>query len=361
MVVTALLIWQRNNARVPWIRPLLFAWSFFCIALLPVMGLTDVGFMKFSLVADHYQQIALIAVMASIAGFGTKLMQIWQEHVPRVQWVGSVAAVALIILFTSLSFVQSQLYAGPVELYTATSKANPDCWMVESNLGLALADEGKLNEALPHYQQAVKLNPNGAEAYCNWAVALARLGQPEAARQQFQQALAINPQDSLAHEKLAQLLAADGQIQAALKEYEIASQLRPADPDLHFDYGLLLASDHQLAPAIEQFQASLQLDPSNLDTWQHLGIALAMSGQLTEALEAFQQVVQARGDNIEAHFNLAMVYERLNRHAEAVAAANRALQLARAQNQLQLQEQIKSWLNSLPGTNPSSANERPAP
>jgi len=34
-------------------RAILFAWLFFCIALLPVLGFVDVGFMKFSLVADH--------------------------------------------------------------------------------------------------------------------------------------------------------------------------------------------------------------------------------------------------------------------------------------------------------------------
>ncbi|HEY2761288.1 MAG TPA: hypothetical protein VGI75_11105, partial [Pirellulales bacterium] len=98
VAVTAALIWQRNNSRLPWVRPLLFAWAFFCLALLPVMGFTDVGFMKFSLVADHYQQIALIAVMAVVAGFGTRLVQIGQQRAPRVQWVGSLAAIAVVVL-----------------------------------------------------------------------------------------------------------------------------------------------------------------------------------------------------------------------------------------------------------------------
>lgn len=64
IAVTALLIWQRRN---PWARPILFAWVLTCISLAPVMGFTDVGFMKFSLVADHYAHIALIPTMALIA------------------------------------------------------------------------------------------------------------------------------------------------------------------------------------------------------------------------------------------------------------------------------------------------------
>ncbi len=54
LAVTAVL-WRYRKG---WSRPLLFAWGFFCVALLPVMGFTDVGFMKYSLVADHYQHIA---------------------------------------------------------------------------------------------------------------------------------------------------------------------------------------------------------------------------------------------------------------------------------------------------------------
>ncbi len=66
--------------RKTWTRPLLFAWGFFCVALVPVMGFVDVGFMQYSLVADHYQHIAIIGLIAlAAAGLGT-----WQtqNHVP---------------------------------------------------------------------------------------------------------------------------------------------------------------------------------------------------------------------------------------------------------------------------------------
>ena len=48
-------------------RPILFAGGFFCVALFPVIGFSDVGFMKYSLVADRYQHIAIIAVIALAA------------------------------------------------------------------------------------------------------------------------------------------------------------------------------------------------------------------------------------------------------------------------------------------------------
>ncbi len=59
LAVTAILWFYRMR----WSRNLLFAWGFFCVALLPVMGFADVYFMTFSLVADHYQHIAVIGII----------------------------------------------------------------------------------------------------------------------------------------------------------------------------------------------------------------------------------------------------------------------------------------------------------
>ncbi len=60
--VTALLF----RTRAGFTRRARFAWMYFCAALVPVMGFTDVYFMKFSLVADHYQHLAIIGVMAFV-------------------------------------------------------------------------------------------------------------------------------------------------------------------------------------------------------------------------------------------------------------------------------------------------------
>ncbi len=64
-IVVTVVLWRQRTTW--WSRPSFFAWLFFCVALLPVMGFTDVGFMRLSLVADHYQHIAILAPLALAA------------------------------------------------------------------------------------------------------------------------------------------------------------------------------------------------------------------------------------------------------------------------------------------------------
>ena len=66
-VVVTFALWGWHGPRALWRHALLFAWLFFYVALVPVAGLTDTGYMQYSLVADHYQYTALIAVAAFVA------------------------------------------------------------------------------------------------------------------------------------------------------------------------------------------------------------------------------------------------------------------------------------------------------
>jgi hypothetical protein len=70
LAVTGALVW---HARTPWVRAVLFGWLFYAITLLPVMGLTNVYFMKYALVADHYQYIAILAVAAGVGALVDRL------------------------------------------------------------------------------------------------------------------------------------------------------------------------------------------------------------------------------------------------------------------------------------------------
>jgi tetratricopeptide (TPR) repeat protein len=73
---------------------------------------------------------------------------------------------------------------------------------------------------------------------------------------------------------------------------------------------------------------------------------LVQLGSLREAVEHYQRAIQLKNDFTEVYFNLATTYARMHESSEAIAMAEKALELARSQGQTELAEKIEKWLNS---------------
>ena len=186
LVVTAVL-WRYRES---WSRPFLFAWGFFCVALVPVMGFTDVGFMKYSLVADHYQHIAIIGVIALVSAGWSAWHRLARD---RPHWAATAVAIAAVAALTCLTWRQNRLYRDEITLYQATLEKNPNCWMAHNNLGIALVEAGKPQDAFPHYRQALLLKPDYPETLYNMGNAFRITGQNQQAIECYQQALEQKP------------------------------------------------------------------------------------------------------------------------------------------------------------------------
>ena len=160
---------------------------FLCRAA-PVLGFVDVGYLRFSLVADHYQYIAIIGIVTLAAASWS----IWQR---KLQGATRSLATALATLFVGclmlLTWNQCELYGSPIRLYEATLAKNPTSWMAHYNLGAAFFRSGQPTAAIEQFREAVQFNANYPEAHNNWGNAPLALGEPEAAAAQFEEALRL--------------------------------------------------------------------------------------------------------------------------------------------------------------------------
>jgi protein O-mannosyl-transferase len=220
LLVTAVLWWYGNNRRI---RPLFFAWGFFCVALAPVMGFVGVGYMLVSLVADHYQHIA-IAAPISLAAAG---WSIWHRRAPgKSQRAAIVVAVAAVGVLALLTWRQSGIYHNAIILNKDTLDKNPKCWMACCYLGLALADADRPREAIANYEQALRLKPDYYEAQNYMGKALFQTGRAREAIDHFKRSIEIKSDYINAYNNLALAYAAMNQsaeaISAARKALDIA-------------------------------------------------------------------------------------------------------------------------------------------
>jgi tetratricopeptide (TPR) repeat protein len=366
--------------RKSWSRELLFAWGFFCVALVPVMGFTDVAFMQYSLVADRYQHIAIIGVVA----LASALWSPWFWRVRGGMRSAAIAvAVAGVCALMFLTLRQSALYRDAMTLYQATLEKNPDCDMAQYNYANALSKTNRLEEALDHYKQALKLKPDFIMVYYNLGNTLLQMGRPQEAVEHFQEFLRRKPRQAEVHGGLGSALARLGRTKEAMEEYEEALRLKPDLLQAHLNLGNMLVQEMRPQEAIEHFQQALRLQPDCLEACANLGIALALTGRVPEAIdffrrcllvkpndaethknlgnalmqtgrpheaiEHFKQAVRIKPDYIGAYNSLALAYASVNQSSQAVATAKKALDLARSQGQTALTRQIEDWLNSYQG------------
>jgi tetratricopeptide (TPR) repeat protein len=335
-----------------------FAWGYFLVMLLPVMGFTDVGFMKFSLVADHYQHLALIG----IAAFAAAALATWIRGSPGVWRPFSYGAcVAIVGLLGTLTFLQNEVYADAQMLYTTTLELNPESSLAHNNLAILLSkNPSGIPEAIEHFERALKIDPEMSEAHYNLAMLLASMPDRRAeAISHCEAALRINPRFALAHVALGNLLASEpGRRSEAVQEYEEALRLRPDLAEAHYDLANALASmPGRLPDAIEHYQKAVEINPNDENAENNLANALAMTrGGQPEAIRHYERALQLNPSNIQAENNLANVLAGIpGRVPEAVEHYENAIRLN--PNIAQVHCNLANALAGMPGRAPEAATQ----
>jgi tetratricopeptide (TPR) repeat protein len=255
IAMTTALWWKR---RTSWGRPAFFVWSFSCVALLPVLGFADIYFMRYSLVADRYQYIALIAVTALVA---SALSLLSAARRWPLAWLTAGSCIILLAALTALSRRQSEMYADAVTLWQTTLDKNPDCPLAHTNLGRELQKRGQLAEAIKHFQAAIQIDPEFAEAHCGLASALATTSRREEAITECRLALKYQPSNVQAHNDLAGLLISKRQLATAIEHCEQALQISPEYAEAHTNLGIALSASGLVDEAIAHFRRSIRLAP----------------------------------------------------------------------------------------------------
>jgi tetratricopeptide (TPR) repeat protein len=309
----------RKRTRAP-----LAAMLFFCGSLFPVMGFFNVYPFRYSFVADHFQYLACIAIIALFSSGLVNLGKRWNFQ-PRPAAVVMMLVSGGVLVFPTWS--QSRQYADGETLYRSTLSRNASSWMAHNNLGNALQRQGWLDEAVTHYREAVRLKPDYAEAYNNLGDALHGQGHLEEAVASYKEALRFMPDLAGAHYNLGNALRESGRLEEAVTEYREAVRREPGLAAAHGNLGAALENLGRLDEAVAHLKEAVQLKPDYAIAYNNLGNALQRMGRLDEAVTEYREALRLKPDYAEAYNNLGYALQGLNRLEEAAAQYKEALRL----------------------------------
>ncbi len=290
-------------------RPLFFIWAFFCVALIPNLGFSDVGYMKSTLVADRYLHFSLIAVAAGVAAGWATL----RDRLPsRARMFAYAAPLVILSAFAYKANAQTTLYKDALTWYAAALEKNPDSWLAQNNYGYALLQAGQIDAAMERYKIAMRLAPDYQDAYNNMGSALLKHGKPAEAIPYLRKALALSPTFLGAKSNL----------------------------------GVALMQTHNREEGLRVYQEIIAESPDNPDYFNNLGGIYAMMGDDGKALEQFDRATALFPDHYGTAFNRALALFSLGRKDEAIKQALIARDLSYKQNQIEFAKKIENWLQS---------------
>ena len=219
-----------------------------------------------------------------------------------------------------------------IPFYQKALQIEPENSEAHNNLGNALLQKGNLNEAITQFQKALQVKPDYADACYNLGNALLQKGNLNEAIAQFQKALQIKPDYADACYNLGNALLQKGNVDKAISYYQKALQIEPKSVKAHINLGNAMFQKGNADEAIPHYQTALQIKPENSEAHNNLGNALLQKGKVDEAIVHYQKALQIKPDNVEVQKNLAWVLATCPQ--ASLRNGNKAVELAQRANQL---------------------------
>lgn len=192
--------------------------------------------------------------------------------------------------------------------FREAARLRPDYAAAYNQLASVLDDQGKLDEAVAMYRKALEVAPDDALTYHNLGYTLSRQNKTDESNAAYREAIRLNPRNPMTHNNLGGQLFDQGKLDEAAVELRAALELNDQLGMAHHNLGRLLAEKGQWDEAVPHYRQAIVADPDYVETYNLLGIALAESGHLDEAVSTWTKAIELDPKNADARHNLTAAY-----------------------------------------------------
>ncbi len=292
LVVTILVLRFAKNHRY-----LVTGWFWYLGTLVPVIGLVQVGEQA---LADRYSYITLTGLFIIITWGLPELLGKW-PHRKTVLWASSLIVLSALAVCT---YFQQRHWKDSITLCQHALKVTNDNYLAHYAMTEMLLDQGRIEEAIWHNTEAIRIKPDYVDALNNLGLALLYAGRIDEAIGYFERTLKVNSRAIEAYLNLSAALIAKGKFAEAVSLCNMGLQIAPDFIDIRINLGRALLKSGRFAEAEKEYKEMLRIQPQNAIVHNDFGVVLSRQGKFDEAIEHFSQAVRIDPSYTTARDNL---------------------------------------------------------
>jgi tetratricopeptide (TPR) repeat protein len=299
---------------------LLVGWFWYVITIIPVIGIIQINLQA---MADRYTYLPLIGISIILA-WG--IPPLFREKNIRNKILFPMA-IAFILSMSLSAWKQCGYWKNAIELYKYILHTTQNNYAAHVNLGSALFDERRTEEAISHYNEAIRIMPNLVLSYDKRGIALAKVGRYQQAIKDFNEAIRLSPDYDNAYYNRGTLYQGLGRYQLAISDLSETIRLKPDHLAAYFNRGSAYISLGRYQQALEDLSKVISLNSASFDAYNNRGCIYLTLGRHQQALEDYSKAISLKPDYADAWNNRAFVYLNRREIASGCGDAQRACEL----------------------------------
>jgi tetratricopeptide (TPR) repeat protein len=294
-------------------------WLWYIVTVAPVIGLMQAGEQAR---ADRFMYVPMIGLSIIVAWGATPLLgHTRRAGVGRLLRPGVVATVLVLGLAVG-AHAQTAYWSDSVTLWRRAAEVTQGNYIAYEKIGEALRDQGRFEEAIDNFEQALKVSPANSPVHVavvenNMGLVRERQRRFDDAERHFAEAARLNPQFAEAQNNYGNALAADGRYDEAITCYRAALVIQPDFTEALIGLGGSLVRLGRPEEAAAQYSAVLRRNPNLAEAHNGLASALLLEHRDDEALVELNRALELKPDLASAHLNIAILL--LRKHDTAGA------------------------------------------
>jgi tetratricopeptide (TPR) repeat protein len=281
--------------------PLVVGWLWYIGTLVPVIGLVQVGAQS---MADRYTYLPSIGILIMVAWGPAKLA----EKLKYKNIILGLSSASLLVTLTLCTRMQVEHWKNSSALFRHTLEVTSNNYSVHYSYAVVMFSDGYLDEAALHFQKSLRINPGFKKSYDGLSKLLYKQRKFDETIALCKKRLRIGKPDPAIYHRLGMTYLRKGEYPSAIKALKQAVQLKPESAGLHKDLAEAIVKLGNPDVAIKILSEVIELNPNVAPTHNALAQALKSKGRIKKAIFHFGHTVRLQPSSVEALNSAAWIF-----------------------------------------------------